>query len=633
MISIKDIYYGYGDRYLFEDASLHIKPGDKIGLIGRNGAGKSTLLRLINKEYLLESGSIDSAKDCKIGYLNQDLLSILTDEKIINVALEAFEEVNKVQQRMDDLYREMEENYSDELVAKLGKLQELYEQLDGYSVRSRGEVILEGLGFSTQDLERPLSEFSGGWRMRVMLAKILLQEPSVLLLDEPTNHLDLPSIKWLEEYLVKSKAAFVLVSHDRYFLDNITTKTVEVWQRQLIEYKGNYTFYETEKEERNVLQQSAFDNQQQYIKQQERFIERFKAKNTKAKQAQSKLKQLEKLDRIEEVVTDTDQLRIRFKLTQIPGKIIVDGKKVNKRYDENVILKNSEFSLIRGEKVALIGANGLGKSTLLRMISEREEFDGEIKEGHNVMKEIFAQHQMEALDLKKEILEELMDFNTSITETEARSLLGCFLFTNEDVFKRIKVLSGGEKSRVALAKSMCSGANFMLLDEPTNHLDMFAVRVLIEALVEYEGTFIVVSHDRHFITGVATKIWYIEDQKVKEYPGTYQEYEQWQSTRQVTTESKPKPQSKETEKEVKQKDKKEGKSNNKIQQLEKQAAKLEREIEKLEEEKVVVEEEMSKPETYSDVDKLGELSQRLEGLNKSIISKTKEWEEVVESLM
>ncbi len=630
MISIKDIYYGYGDRYLLENASLHIKPGDKIGLIGRNGAGKSTLLRLINKEYTLESGSIDSAKDCKIGYLNQDLLSILSDESIINVALEAFEELLEVQKRMNALYAEMEVNYSDDLVNKVGLLQEKFEQLNGYSARSQAELILEGLGFSTADLERPLSEFSGGWRMRVMLAKILLQEPNLLLLDEPTNHLDLPSIKWLEEYLMKSKSAFVLVSHDRYFLDNTTTSTVEVWQRQLVEYKGNYSFYEVEKEERSTLQQAAYENQQQYIKQQERFIERFKAKNTKAKQAQSKMKQLDKLERIEQAVTDTTQLKIRFKLDRLPGKIIVDGKGVGKSYDDLVILEGAEFSLLRGDKIALIGANGLGKSTLLRMISGEEKFTGEITEGHNVNKEIFAQHQMESLNLNNDILEELQSFNSKLTETEARSLLGCFLFTDDDVFKRIKVLSGGEKSRVALAKTMCSGANFMLLDEPTNHLDMMAVRVLIEALVEYEGTFITVSHDRHFISETATKIWYIENQKVKEYPGTYKEFEDWYSKRNIESEQnldKPK-----LDKPKKEKRSKEQVDKNRVQQLEKKAAKIENQIEKLESEKAEVEAELSKPEIYSDIDKLGVFSARLEELNREIISKTNDWESIVEEI-
>jgi len=528
MISITNLSYYLGSRALYENASLHIKPNQKIGLIGLNGTGKSTLLRIINGEYQIDGGTISKAGDVTIGFLNQDLLSYQTDDSILSVAMQAFERQNQLQKLIDEVLHEMETNYRDELVDKLGKLQEEFDALDGYTVQSRAEEIMEGLGFATDDLQKPLRQFSGGWRMRVMLAKLLLQKPSLLMLDEPTNHLDLPSIQWVEKYIQTYEGAVIVVSHDREFLDNVVDVIVEVAGAKLNYYPGNYSFYLEEKALRNEIQKGAYENQQAKIRQTERFIERFKAKATKAKQAQSRVKQLARMELVDAVIDESARVNFKFQFSTQPGRHILHLDDITKHYGPKRILTHADIRLERGDKVALIGANGRGKSTLLRIISGSEPLnDGRRQLGHNVSFSFYAQHQLESLNVEDSLLEELKQANPTKTEGELRGVLGCFLFSNDEVFKKIKVLSGGEKSRVALAKVLLSQANFLLLDEPTNHLDMQSVNILIQALEQYEGTYVVVSHDRYFVSQIANKIWYIEDEQIKEYPGTYDEYEWW----------------------------------------------------------------------------------------------------------
>lgn len=528
MISITNLSYYLGSRALYENASLHIKPNQKIGLIGLNGTGKSTLLRIINGEYQIDGGTISKAGDVTIGFLNQDLLSYQTDDSILSVAMQAFERQNQLQKLIDEVLHEMETNYRDELVDKLGKLQEEFDALDGYTVQSRAEEIMEGLGFSTDDLQKPLRQFSGGWRMRVMLAKLLLQKPSLLMLDEPTNHLDLPSIQWVEKYIQTYEGAVIVVSHDREFLDNVVDVIVEVAGAKLNYYPGNYSFYLEEKALRNEIQKGAYENQQAKIRQTERFIERFKAKATKAKQAQSRVKQLARMELVDAVIDESARVNFKFQFSTQPGRHILHLDDITKHYGPKRILTHADIRLERGDKVALIGANGRGKSTLLRIISGSEPLnDGRRQLGHNVSFSFYAQHQLESLNVEDSLLEELKQANPTKSEGELRGVLGCFLFSNDEVFKKIKVLSGGEKSRVALAKVLLSQANFLLLDEPTNHLDMQSVNILIQALEQYEGTYVVVSHDRYFVSQIANKIWYIEDEQIKEYPGTYDEYEWW----------------------------------------------------------------------------------------------------------
>ena len=534
MISITNLSYYLGSRALYENASLHIKPNQKIGLIGLNGTGKSTLLRIINGDYQADGGVISKAGDVTLGFLNQDLLSYQTDDSILSVAMQAFARQNELQIKIDKLLNQMETDYTDDLVDKLGKAQEEFDALDGYTIQSKAEEILEGLGFSTDELHRPLKLFSGGWRMRVMLAKLLLQKPSLLMLDEPTNHLDLPSIQWVEKYIQNYEGSVIVVSHDRDFLDNVVDVTVEVANSKLNIYAGNYSFYIEEKALRNEIQQGAYENQQAKIRQTERFVERFKAKASKARQVQSRVKSLERLDKVDQVMDENARVNFRFNFSTQPGRHVLHLENISKAFGEKRILTHANGTLERGDHVALIGANGRGKSTLLRIIAGTEPINGtgERRLGHNVSFSFYAQHQLESLRLEDNLIEELKSANPSKTEAELRTVLGCFLFSGEDVFKKIRVLSGGEKSRVALAKVLLSQANFLLLDEPTNHLDMQSVNILIQALQQYEGTFIVVSHDRYFVSQIANKIWYIEDENLKEYPGTYDEYEWWQEERQ-----------------------------------------------------------------------------------------------------
>ena len=540
MIDISNLSYFLGDRALYDEASVFIGPKDKIGLIGLNGTGKSTLLKMMVGDIQATSGKISMSKDTTIGFLNQDLLSFQTEDSILSVAMTAFSSTLELQSQIDKVIKEMEENYRDELVEKLSKLQERFEAEEGYTLQSKAEEILEGIGFKTQDLQRPLSEFSGGWRMRVMLAKLLLEKPNLLMLDEPTNHLDLPSIQWIESYLQSYEGAYIIVSHDREFLNRTVNKIVEVTQQKLHVYPGDYDHYEEEKALRNELQQNAFENQQQKIKEAERFITRFKAKATKAKQAQSKMKMLEKMDRVEQVVDENAQVNFRFNFKTKSGRHVKRLVDISKSYSDLEILNQSNIGIERGDKIALIGANGKGKSTALRIIAGTEPHQGKVETGHNVIPSFYAQHQLEALEVQNDILEELKQAGTGKNEQELRGVLGCFLFTDDEVFKKIKVLSGGEKSRVALAKTLISEANFLLLDEPTNHLDMLSVSILVQALQQYEGTLLLVSHDRHFISQVANKIWWIENKEIKEYPGTYEEYDWWRN-QQIAKKDSPQP--------------------------------------------------------------------------------------------
>jgi ATP-binding cassette subfamily F protein 3 len=636
MISINNLTFLIGSRALYEEANWHIKPGERCGLIGANGTGKSTLLKIIVGEYAPSIGTVSMSKDLKIGYLNQDLLSYDSHHSILHVAMEAFERQNQLHDEIEVLLKKIETDYSEEVLNKLSDKQLEFEALDGYSIEYWANEILAGLGFSTADQVRPLNTFSGGWRMRVMLAKILLQTPDILLLDEPTNHMDLPSIKWLETYLNSFEGAIVIVSHDRYFLDKIVNRTVESRKGKLTIYSGNYSFYLEEKALRGEIQKGEFKNQQAKIKQEERLIERFRAKASKAKMAQSRMKALDKLERVDDVDDDNPSVNFRFKFSKPSGRHVIKIEDATKSYPAIDILDRAEGLIEKGDKIALIGANGKGKSTLLRMIAGTESFEGKCEVGHNVSVTFFAQHQLESLHLDNSILEELQSFAPTHSDTELRSLLGCFLFTGDDVFKKIRVLSGGEKSRVALAKSLTTDANFLILDEPTNHLDIQSVNILIQALQQYEGTFIAVSHDRYFLDNVANKIWYIEDQDINQYPGTYAEYEEWNSARQKQislgtlkevkkekpVKEKPKPQATdEINKQVK-------KLNVLLQDLENQVSDKEKLVKS-------IENEMADENLYSDAQKLKEANGRYAIAKESLGALQLHWEEVaveIESL-
>lgn len=625
MLSISNLSFYFGSRALYENANLHIKPKTKIGLIGANGTGKSTLLRLISGEYTPDGGTISKSGECTIGFLNQDLLSYQTDDSILEVAMQAFEKQLELQHKIDAVLQKMETNYEDKDIDTLAHLQEEFERLDGYTIQAKTEEILEGLGFSTEDLSRPLRLFSGGWRMRVMLAKLLLQKPALLLLDEPTNHLDLPSIEWVEKYIHDYEGSIVVVSHDRYFLDRTIDHIAEVSNAKITLYPGNYSFYLEEKALRNEVQKGAYENQQAQIRQTERFIERFKAKASKARQVQSRVKALDKIELIDDVIDEKAKVNFKFNFGTQPGRFILFLEQISKAYGEKIILKNTSATINRGDKIALIGANGKGKSTLLRIISGTEDIEGVRRLGHNVIESFFAQHQLESLQVENTLLDELKMTGTTKTEMELRSILGCFLFSGEEVFKKIKVLSGGEKSRVALAKVLISQANFLLLDEPTNHLDMQSVNILIQALQQYEGSYVVVSHDRFFVSQIASKIWYLEDYEIKEYPGTFEEYETWQESRkgEISADNK-KPVEKlkpELEKTVSPK--------TPVINQSKQIEKLEGKIMELENAKTEMEAKMAELAQNNQFQELKNLENDLKNISDELNQVMQEWEELI----
>jgi ATP-binding cassette subfamily F protein 3 len=580
---------------------------------------------------------VEKSRGIRIGYLHQDLLSFDTNESILQVALGAFEEILRLELEIEKLGKELEANHDDDrLIVYTDKLHEL-ELLGGYTIHHRTEEVLQGLGFANADLQRPYREFSGGWRMRVLLAKMILQAPDLLLLDEPTNHLDLPSIEWLEKYLQHYQGSVVIVSHDKYFLNRMVTKIVELYQKELHIYAGNYDYYEKEKAIRIDLAQKAYDNQQDYIRQQERFIERFKAKASKAAQAQSIVKRLEKLDKLEDVNIERPSIRINFQVDKIPGRVICTLKDVTKLYGNLRIVEETGAEIDRGDKIALIGANGKGKSTLLRIIAGTETCDGERIWGHNVDESFYAQHQLEALNVNNTILDEMKECGSKKTELELRTLLGCFLFSGDDADKKIRVLSGGEKARVALAKTIVSKANFLMLDEPTNHLDLHSVELLIEALNKYEGSIILVSHDRYFISKTANKIWEIEDGKIKEFKGGYDEYVEWKarmSTKQPSATAVP---AKKEVKEVKD-EKKKNEPIDKTKQaeekkLQKRFADAEGLVAKLQEELKKAEALLADPGIYLDKVKFQETEKKYQSVSQQLQLAEKDYEQLFDLIM
>ena len=533
LLGLQNVTFEFGARTIVEDATWHIQPNERIGLIGYNGTGKSTLLKVLTRQYLPNKGTVEQGRETTIGFLHQDLLSFDTEDSILEVAMGAFERVKQLEKEIEEIGKQLELTGDEKLAHDYSDRLHEMEVLDGYSIHHKTEEILQGLGFTNESLQKPYKLFSGGWRMRVLLAKMILMAPDVLLLDEPTNHLDLPSIEWLEKYLRNYQGAVVMVSHDRFFLNRMVNKIVELYQQKLHFYTGDYEYYEAEKALRVDIQQKAYENQQDYIRQNERFVERFKAKASKAAAAQSIVKRLEKLERIENVEIERPNMRINFLVDKQPGRVLCTLKHISKSFGDIKIVEDTGAEIDRGDKIALIGANGKGKSTLLRIIADVEQFKGDRIWGHNVEEAFYAQHQLEALNIENSLLEEMKESRSGKTDVELRSLLGGFLFSGDAVDKKIKVLSGGEKARVALAKTIVSKANFLMLDEPTNHLDIHSVDLLIESLNNYEGSIVLVSHDRHFISRVANKIWEIEDYKIREFKGTYAEWEDWKARREA----------------------------------------------------------------------------------------------------
>ncbi len=530
MISAKNIYIKYGDRVLLNHLNFTIKNNDKVGLVGRNGAGKSTILKVLAGQISPDEGSLEFPSDASTGLLKQEIEQS-NDLNVFDEALRAFEAMESIKKEIASINEQIinREDYESEayqvLLTNFSDLNDRFQLLGGEDYKSHTEKILKGLGFKEEDFVKPLSALSGGWRMRVELAKILLQKPDYLFLDEPTNHLDIESIIWFEEFLKNYHGAFVLISHDKKFLDNTTNRTIEIELGNLYDYKMPYSKYLEERIIRKEQQMSAFKNQQRDIEHKEKIIKKFMAKANKTKMAQSMQKQLNKIDRVAVDVSDTHVMKLRFPSAERCGEIVFKGKKLNKTYGENKVLHDVDVQIERGERVAFIGQNGQGKTTLAKIIVEAlEPTSGDLNLGHNVTVGYYAQDQSDTLDAKKTVLEVMEDHSPENMRTKLRSILGSFMFSNEDVEKKVSVLSGGERARLAMACMLLRSFNLLVLDEPTNHLDILSKDVLKEALMAYDGTLLIVSHDRDFLEGLTNRTLEFKDRKTHIHLGDVNEF-------------------------------------------------------------------------------------------------------------
>ncbi|MFO8029002.1 MAG: ABC-F family ATP-binding cassette domain-containing protein [Cyclonatronaceae bacterium] len=545
MYRLHNITFFISNRCLFNKVSLTFKKGDRIGLIGPNGSGKTTLLRIMTGSLAPDEGTCEWPANTRIGYLQQEALEATQEQTVRGQVMEAFAETNELERRIGEITAEIAglDSFNDEhypkLLSRLESLQSRFDMLDGGKRQARAEEALKGLGFAPEELDEPLHTFSGGWQMRALLARLLLETPDILLLDEPTNHLDIDSIDWLERYLPGYPGAIWIVSHDQMFLNRMVTHIAALEQRKLSLFNGNYDAYEKQYLQQLELQRQAYENQQKELEQTERFINRFRAKATKARQVQSKIKQLEKIDRIDMPEEDNATIDFRFPDPPRCGVKVMEIRRLSKTYQNDreepvpVFTHNQDIGIERGDKIALIGANGAGKSTLARIINGTEPFFGERVPGHNVIMTFFAQHLADVLASDRTVLEEMeLSARTSEARTRIRAILGAFLFSGDDVYKKVGVLSGGERSRLALAKSLLEPANLLILDEPTNHLDIRSKKVLLRALEQYQGTVVAVSHDRYFLNGFANKVWRVGGGRLNEYPGDFSYYE-WKARQQA----------------------------------------------------------------------------------------------------
>ncbi len=524
MLNVHNLSVSFGGEYLFEEISFRLNAGNRVGLVGKNGAGKSTLLKLLSKDMALDTGTIAIEKDIKIGFLRQDI-DFEQGRTVLEEAYQAFEEIKALENQLDGINHQLAErtDYESEsynqLIVDLSDITHRYEILGGYNYQGETEKILQGLGFNREDFDKKTETFSGGWRMRIELAKLLLQSNDVLLLDEPTNHLDIESIIWFEQFLNNYTGAVMIVSHDKMFLDNVTNRTIEISLGRIYDYNKPYTKYLVLRNEIKQQQLSAQKNQEKEIQQAERLIEKFRAKSTKASMAQSLIKKLDKIERIEVDEDDNSVMNLRFPVSVTPGKVVVEIEGLYKSYGSKEVLKNINLLIERDSKTAFVGQNGQGKSTLAKIIVQELDYDGHLKLGHNVQIGYFAQNQAEYLDGNKTILDTMIDAANESNRSKVRDILGSFLFRGDEVEKFVKVLSGGERNRLALAKMLLQPFNVLVMDEPTNHLDIKSKNVLKQALQNFEGTLILVSHDRDFLQGLTNKVYEFKDKKIKEYLG------------------------------------------------------------------------------------------------------------------
>ncbi len=524
MLNIHNLSVSFGGEYLFEEIAFRLNAGDRVGLIGKNGAGKSTLLKLLSKEMSPDSGVIASDKEVKIGFLKQDI-DFQMGRTVIDESYQAFEEIKQLEQQLEDINTQLAErtDYESEgynqLMIDLNEVSHHYEILGGYNYQGETEKVLQGLGFKREDFDKLTETFSGGWRMRIELAKLLLQNNDILLLDEPTNHLDIESIIWLEQFLRNYSGAVVIVSHDKMFLDNVTNRTIEISLGRIYDYNKPYSKYLVLRAEIKEQQLSTQKNQEKQIQQTEKLIEKFRAKASKASMAQSLIKKLDKIDRIEVDEDDNSVMKLRFPISVTPGKVVAEIEKLSKNYGSNQVLEDINLLVERGSKTAFVGQNGQGKSTLAKIMVGELEYDGHLKQGHNVQIGYFAQNQAEYLEGNKTVLDTMIDAANETNRSKVRDILGSFLFRGEEVEKYVKVLSGGERNRLALAKMLLQPFNVLIMDEPTNHLDIKSKNVLKQALQSFEGTLILVSHDRDFLQGLTDKVYEFRDGNIKEYLG------------------------------------------------------------------------------------------------------------------
>lgn len=589
MLNISNLSISFQGEFLFSDVTFMLNGGNRVGIIGKNGAGKSTLLKILSGELSPDTGTISTDKDTKIGYLKQDI-DFVQGRSVLQEAYQAFDEIIKIEKEIDsinELLAQRTDYESDEyniLISKLNDYTHHYEILGGYSYKGDTEKILSGLGFKREDFIKLTDSFSGGWRMRIELAKLLLQKNDVLLLDEPTNHLDIESIIWFENFLKNYSGAVAIISHDKMFLDNVTNRTIEIVGGRIYDYPKPYSAFLELRKEMIEQQISAQKNQEKMIQQTEKLIDKFRAKATKASMAQSLIKKLDKIERIEVDVQDNSVMSVQFPVSKQPGKVVLEIDNVSKKYGDKTILKNVNLLVERGSKIAFVGQNGQGKTTLAKMIINEIPFDGIIKKGHNVEIGYFAQNQAHYLDKEAIILDIMNNAANDTNRSKVRDILGAFLFRGDDVEKKVKVLSGGERNRLALAKMLLSSFNVLVMDEPTNHLDIASKNVLKQALQLFEGTLIIVSHDRDFLQGLTEKVYEFKDQNIREYLGDIDFYLQQREVsnfREIekNTQNTKTPSENNTEKIISYEAQKERKKiNNQINKIETKITDLEKEI-------------------------------------------------------
>jgi len=633
MINIHNIAVAFGGTYLFKDIAFRLNAGDSVGLIGKNGAGKSTLLKILAKENEPDEGAIATDKDIEIGFLKQDI-EFTQGRTVLEESYEAFEQIRELELKIDHINHQLSErtDYDSEsynqLIIDLSDYTTRYEILGGYNYKGDTERVLQGLGFKREDFDKKTDTFSGGWRMRIELAKLLLQKNDILLLDEPTNHLDIESIIWLEQFLKTFPGVVIIVSHDKMFLDNVTNRTIEISLGRIYDYNKPYSKYLVQRNEIREQQKATQKNQEKQIQHTEKLIEKFRAKASKASMAQSLIKKLDKIDRIEVDEDDNAVMSIKFPISIQPGKVVLEGENISKHYGEKHVLSNIDLFVERNSKIAFVGQNGQGKSTLAKIIVNEIPHQGKLELGHNVQIGYFAQNQAEYLNGELSVEETMIEAADEKTRPKVRDMLGAFLFRGEEADKKVKVLSGGERNRLALCKMLLQPFNVLVMDEPTNHLDIKSKNVLKTALQNFEGTLILVSHDRDFLQGLTNKVYEFKDQKIKEYLGDinyYLEERKVANLREVEKRTVIKEEVVKTEdtKQTYEAQKKLKSLSNKINKIERNISDLEKKIKEIDMELAInYEETIAKPNFFD----------MYQGKKKTLATLMEDWEAVQEEM-